>query len=178
MTTPQLTQPVFLCGMMGAGKSTIGKILAAKSGVPFSDLDSLIESSENMSIPEIFDSHGEQKFRETERSILLEHAKKAEGIIALGGGSLQNQQLVDHIKLSGWLIFLNVPVKELIKRLKNSANRPMLENSDLEKKIKQLLKERLPFYNQAHITIHTNDMDAEEIAENILKKLRIYENTR
>lgn len=178
MTAPHLNQPVFLCGMMGAGKSTIGKILASKAGLPFSDLDSLIESSVNMSIPEIFDSLGEPKFRDIERRVLMEHSQKTDGVTALGGGSLQNQQLVDHIKLQGWLIFLNVPEKELIFRLKNSANRPMLENSDLAKKINQLLKERLPFYNQAHITINTAEMDADEIADIILNKLKDYENTR
>lgn len=171
-----ISQPVFLCGMMGAGKSTIGKILADKLDQPFHDLDEIIEKSEKMSIPKIFKTRGENEFRKIERELLIQHSQDAEGITALGGGSLQNQNLVDHVKSSGWLIFLHAEQDILIDRLSGTKNRPLLEKDQISDKIKELLKNRLPLYKQAHITVDTSTKTTDQIVGTILKKLRFYEN--
>jgi len=176
MNSIKLKQPIFLCGMMGAGKSSVGKILADKCGLPFHDLDKLIEDSEQLKIPEIFETKGESYFREIERKLLIKTSQNIEGILALGGGSLQNQVIVDHLKVLGWLVYLKEPEHSLVERLKNSGNRPLLKNEDIQQKISSLLKERSEFYEQAHITIVRAGKSREETADEILKKLKVYEN--
>lgn len=170
-------KPIFLCGMMGAGKSAIGKTLAEILDVPFADLDDLIETSEKMTIPEIFDQKGEQEFRKIERRLLKKHAPGAKGVLALGGGSLQNREIVDVLKDSGWLIFINPPRSVLLERLKNSEKRPMLNDhkNELQERINRLFKERLPLYEKAHFTIVTGNRPKTEAAEQIIKKLESYE---
>lgn len=178
MTSKKIKEPIFLCGMMGSGKSTIGKALAQKMEVSFHDLDDLIEQKLKMSIPEIFKYLGEDEFRRTERELLLDTSKKLKGIIALGGGSLQNQELINQVKQSGVLVFLECPRSVLSKRLKNSRDRPMLQSPSKElsdEKINKLLDQRLPFYTQAHITIHTYKQNKNEIAETIINRLANYE---
>lgn len=177
MKLSDLSHPVFLCGMMGSGKSTIGKIIAQKTGFPFQDLDTIIEDGEGMTIPEIFKTRGEEYFRKTESFWLIQHARTAKGILALGGGSLQNQQLVDHLKMYGWLVFLNASASVLYNRLKQSKHRPMLSSagSDLKQRIEALLEERRSFYEQAHITIEVDSLETDEIANQLIKKLKLYE---
>lgn len=173
----QIKQPVFLCGMMGSGKSTIGKQLAVELGATFKDMDDLIELKMNMSIPEIFEKLGETSFREAEKNLLIEESQRNDGVLALGGGSLQNQNLVDHVKLQGWLVFLDTPLTTLVERLRRSQNRPMIDNtaSGLENRLNRLLEERLPLYSQAHIKIKTDGLSTKEIVTAIRKQLANYE---
>jgi len=99
-------------------------------------------------------------------------------VMALGGGALQNQHLVDHIKLNGWLVYLKPPLETILERLQNSSGRPMIADTDrteLKKRIHTLLEERTPFYNQAHITVKTATLSPEEVADIIIKKLSFYE---
>ena len=174
----KIKQPIFLCGMMGAGKSTVGRPLAEKLQVPFFDLDHMIETHEKQTIPEIFKIRGEKTFRDIERKLLVAQTDEMEGVMALGGGSLQNQHLVDHIKLNGWLVYLSPPIDTLIDRLKDTSGRPVISDSntsELKKRIYTLLAERTPFYSQAHITVKTGILPPEEIADLIIKKLSFYE---
>ncbi len=171
-------QPVFLCGMMGSGKSTIGKALATELNVPFTDLDLLIEKHEERTIPEIFELEGEAAFRKIEQQLLIKHVQDIEGVLSLGGGSLQNQQVTDHVKLHGWLIFINAPRPVLLNRLKRSDKRPMLTSSQEENRsdiIDRLMKQRLPYYSQAHITVNSGGMKKKEIIDTIIQKLKMYE---
>ncbi len=169
--------PIFICGMMGTGKSTIGRILAKKAGLPFYDLDTLIEVKAGKSIPDIFADSGEEAFRELEKSLLIERAQTCDGIMALGGGSLQNQHLTDHVKLYGWLIYVDTAVNEIVTRLHKNSGRPMINKTapeDLETRITNLLEQRSPFYEQAHITVQTAGKNAAGMAKEILNKLWIY----
>lgn len=171
-------QPVFLCGMMGSGKSTVGRVLAKQLNLPFHDLDEIIEHEAGISIPEIFKKRGEEGFRKLERKCLMELVKEAEGVIALGGGALQNQMVVDHVKLYGWLVFIRTPIKTIVERLHQKEGRPMVDSKNreaLERRISDLLDERLPFYEQAPISVHTGDQTPETAAEEIIKKLAVYE---
>ena len=173
-----LTQPLFLCGMMGSGKSTVGRRLAQRLSLPFHDLDNLIQKKTGMTIPEIFKKNGEESFRKIERDLIIQFSQTVKGIIALGGGTLQNQQIIDHIKLNGWLVFLDCNPDTLYNRLKESTNRPMiasLSEEDLKLKISTLLNERLQFYGQAHFSVECSDRNVETILEELIKKLKIYE---
>ncbi|MDZ7718898.1 MAG: shikimate kinase [Balneolaceae bacterium] len=176
MNQPVTSHPVFLCGMMGSGKSTIGKKLAGKLDLPFTDLDTVIEESEGMTIPEIFEQKGESGFREIERKQLIQLAGGMEGVLALGGGSLQNQQIVDHLKIYGWLIFIDTSMDEILNRLSDPSGRPMLESSnELAKRIDSLFDERMQYYEQAHFSVQTENKSIEETTTEIVKKLTIYE---
>lgn len=180
MKKPKLKQPLFLCGMMGSGKSTVGKELANRLEAPFLDLDELIEQEADMKIPTIFSEKGEEWFRSLERKLLIRESQRFDGVMALGGGSLQNQRMVDHLKVYGWLIFLNVPKSVILDRLSSSQNRPKLKGNNagseqLNQTISALLKQRLPLYSQAEITIDTGSATPPEIAETILNRLKIYD---
>ncbi len=112
-----LPDRIFLTGFMGAGKSVIGQQLAGKLERPFLDLDDKITQKAGQSIPEIFKESGESEFRILERRAVLEVIREFTGVVALGGGSLQNQHLVDHIKLNGLLIFIETPISVILDRI-------------------------------------------------------------
>lgn len=160
--------------MMGSGKSTTGRILARKLDVSFQDLDEMIEKEEGMSIPEIFSTKGEPYFRELERKILISESQKSSGVMALGGGSLQNQRIVDHLKIYGWLIFLKVPLSVIYDRISGDKKRPMLSGENGLHKLRLLLDERTGLYRQAHITLQADNKNPDILADTIIKKLTMY----
>jgi len=178
-----LPDRIFICGFMGAGKSTIGEALAEKMDLPFYDLDAFIEEQAGRSIPDIFKLEGEKKFRQHERSALLEIIRKRKGIIALGGGTLQNQHLVDHIKVNGTLVFIKASMETILQRVMRHENRPMLWNDKgemkskkkLRKDLKVLYNQRLPLYEQAEITINCEDFSSvEALTDQLFKKIRYH----
>lgn len=178
MNIPDL---IFLCGFMGAGKTTIGQKLAEKLDRPFLDLDDRIIEKAGKSIPEIFEQAGEGRFRNIERNALLEVARDYKGIVALGGGSLQNQHLLDHLKLNGLLIFIETPVSVILDRISRDSNRPLLLDEDgqtkdretLEKELQVLYKERLPLYEQAAIRLKVKaGGSSDKQVETLIKKIR------
>ncbi|MEX2411615.1 MAG: shikimate kinase [Candidatus Paceibacterota bacterium] len=165
---------IFLCGMMGTGKSLIGKHVARKLNLPFTDLDSKIESETGKKIPQIFEEKGESGFREIEKKSLINYLKHPKGVLALGGGSLQNQELVNLIKNSGILIYIDTPNEILLSRLKKSRRRPMingLDTDELKIMIEKLLEERKPFYNQANIIISGASKNYEITTKLIIQEL-------
>jgi shikimate kinase len=172
---------IFLCGFMGAGKSVIGRKLAEELEFLFLDLDDKIEEQTGQSIPEIFEESGESAFRVAERRALLQVIREFEGVVSLGGGSLQNQYLVDQLKLNGLLVFIETPISVILDRISQDENRPMLldeqGNPKSEKKLKNeltaLYEERLPLYEQAVIQIKNDGTKSiEDIVELLLKKIR------
>ncbi|MGF1668909.1 MAG: shikimate kinase [Balneolaceae bacterium] len=174
----KLNKPVFICGMMGSGKTAAGTILARKLDCPFRDIDAIIEKNELCSISQIFQKYGEEYFRKIERETIYENPDlKQPAIVSLGGGSLQNQKITDYLKNNGWLIFLDAPQSVLFGRLKSAENRPMLRKSDtdLEKRVITLLKKRRQYYEQAHLIIKTGRNSPCEIADEIIKNLMVYE---
>lgn len=177
----KLPDRIFLTGFMGAGKSIIGRQLAGRLELPFLDLDDKIIQKAGRSIPEIFDELGEPEFRSIEKEAVLEITRKFKGVVALGGGSLQNQHLVDHIKLSGLLIFIETPVSVILDRIMENKDRPLLldENGNqkdeetLRRQMKTLYEERLPFYEQAVIRIiNDGSKSPEQVVEKLLKKIK------
>ena len=176
-----LPDRIFLSGFMGAGKSVIGRKLARELEVSFLDLDDRIEEETGQSIPEIFEESGESAFRVAERRALLEVIRTFKGVVSLGGGSLQNQHMVDHVKLNGLLIFIETPISVILNRISTDENRPLLLNKQGNPKSKKQLKnelsalyeERLPFYEQAVIQIKNDGKKSiGDIVEKLLKKIR------
>ena len=178
-----LPDRIFLCGFMGAGKSTIGRKLAEKLALTFLDLDDYITHKAGKSIPEIFEEGGEQSFRKAERRCILEIIRTYEGIVALGGGSLQNQHMVDHIKLNGLLVFIETPISVILERINKDTNRPLLLNEEgevkekemLEKELSALYDKRLPLYRQAELTV-TDDgnTNIETLVDNLINKIKYH----
>lgn len=167
-------RPVFLMGLMGSGKSYLGKKLAGKLSLDFIDLDELIEQKESMTIPEIFEKYGEAKFRELEQKYLRELIPKEGVVIALGGGTPCNPDTIKLLNECGETVYLQVDIDVLVERLKDQTDhRPLLKDkSPLE--IKDLLVKmkavREPFYVQAKYRIDAGNLNEERI-DQIVRQL-------
>src|SRR6476660_3744360 len=156
---------IVLVGMMGAGKSSIGRRLAARLGIPFIDADAEIESAAGMSIPEIFDKHGEPYFRGGEARVIARLLDNGPQVLATGGGSLMDAQTRALIGEKGISIWLKADVEILLKRTKRRNNRPLAE------KIQDLLPIREPLYAQADIVVQSRDEPHENIVDEIMIQL-------
>lgn len=161
---------IFLVGMPGSGKSTLGKQLAKALGIPFIDLDLEIEKQENERIPEIFNKHGEDYFRKVESSLLNKWALSQDNfVMATGGGAPYFHQGMEIINQSGTSIFLNVSIDELVSRTSKHHNRPLLKG-DAEERIRSLHQMRLPVYNKAKIIVSGDKIEVEEILNSLKPK--------
>ena len=160
--------------MMGVGKSTIGKKLARKLKLKFIDIDRLIEKKEKSSISEIFSQNGESYFRKIEKNITLEELKKDNCVIALGGGAFLNKKVRKVIKKSAISIWLDVNIKNLLPRLRNTKKRPLLNLENMEETMNKIYSERKKIYEQSDYRIKCNSLEI----NNILKKInKIYEDS-
>lgn len=171
----------YISGFMGAGKSAIGSRLAKKLQLPFHDLDKYISHREGKRIPEIFKQDGEQYFREKEKEYLLELTKNFKGVLALGGGALQNQHILDHLKIHGILIFIETPLEEVLDRVLRNPKRPIVRNTDGEIKSRETLKieletlysSRIELYNQAEIKlINSGNVPKEIVVKRLIDKIK------
>ena len=157
-----------LTGMMGVGKSTIGKILAKKLNYNFVDVDKLIEKKENSSINLIFKNNGESYFRKIESEITLAVLKKENSVISLGGGAFINNLIRKNVKKLTISFWLDTPINELIKRLKKNKKRPLLLNKNLSETVKKIYFDRRKIYNEADYRIKCNSLRSGEIVNKIL----------
>ena len=156
---------IVLVGMMGAGKSSIGRRLAARLGIPFIDADAEIESAAGMTIPEIFDKHGEPYFRAGEARVIARLLDNGPQVLATGGGSLMDAQTRAIIGEKGVSIWLKADIDVLLKRTKRRNDRPLAE------KIRDLLPIREPLYAQADIVVQSRDEPHENIVDEIMTQL-------
>jgi len=161
---------ISLCGMMGSGKSAIGKILANKLDYNFIDVDKMIEIDARKTIKKIFEEDGEKYFRDLEEKITINILENKETIISLGGGAIINKKIRNSIKKNSYNIYLSVDVDILTKRLQNSKTRPLLYKKDLKKELINLISIREKFYRKADLVIK-NEKNIIETTENIIKKL-------
>lgn len=149
---------VYLIGMPGSGKSTLGRPLAAELGVPFVDQDKEIENREGKAVKDIFAQNGEDYFRQVEAEVLREWAASAKSfVMATGGGAPCFYEGINVIRQSGLSIFIDTSVAELLKRIATNKDRPLLHANDLKEKedrLIELYEKRLPVYQQAHISLH------------------------
>ena len=158
-----------LVGMMGTGKSTIGKEVAKKLKIEFVDTDALIEDDANLSIAEIFKKNGEKYFRELEEKIFLKIKNDKVKIISVGGGAFINDVIRKKILKEYLSIWLNMDEDLIISRIKrNSKKRPMVDQNNIEKSIKNLKKTRDPIYKLANYEINCNLNSKNKIIEKII----------
>ena len=166
---------LLLTGMMGVGKSTVGKKLAKKLKLKFIDIDQIIEKKEKRTIKEIFENKGEGYFRKIEKKISLEELKKNNLVIALGGGAFINNSIRKKVKNSSISFWLDLSLKSILRRLKNVKKRPLLNQDSLEETMNKIYSERKKIYNESNFRIKCDSMNIEEITNKITK---LYENSR
>lgn len=164
-------RPVVLVGLMGAGKSTIGKKMAALLDLPFFDLDSEIETISRMSVTELFASYGEPEFRDLERRVMQRLLEGGPMILATGGGAFMNEQTRQNIAETGISVWLNAELDVLMERVLRRQDRPLLKNSDPRAVMQKLMLERYPVYATADISIMSRDEKREVIAQEVITLL-------
>ena len=160
-----------LVGMMGVGKTSVGKRLAAKLGLPFVDADAEIEAGAQLTIPEIFDRFGEAYFREGERKVIARLLASGPQVLAAGGGAFMNKATRDNIARRGVSIWLKSDVEVLLARVRKKSNRPLLKTHDPEQTLRRLLAERSPIYALADITVESKDGPHEAVVDMALRRL-------
>jgi len=159
-------KPVYLIGLPGSGKTTLGKKLSEKLGIPFYDLDYVIEEQTGQSISDFFSTEGETVFREMEKECLQEFLRMDRFVLATGGGTACFFDHAERMRAHGTLVFLNPPLAEISKRLKGEgiSIRPLFSNTEtVDDVLLQLFEQRIGFYQKAHITYAGSDPD--ELAE-------------
>jgi shikimate kinase len=165
---------------MGAGKTTVGKLLAEKFDMPFADLDDVIEKKTDLTIPMIFEKHGEKYFRHLEADTLQRIAQYPGNIVATGGGIILSAKNRKIMKDTGTTVYLKWQTNILCQRIKNSKHRPLLKGkneSQLIRLVNKILEKRRPFYEQADIIIEGNEgATPGKIVALIIQKLPLIKN--
>ncbi len=163
---------IVLVGMMGVGKSSIGRRLAARLGIPFVDADSEIEKAAGMSIADIFARHGEPSFRSGEARVIARLLDSGPQVLATGGGAVLNADTRAAIKTKGISIWLKADFDVLVRRITKRRNeRPLLQTADPVETLRQLLAEREPIYALADLTVQSLDVSHDAVVADILTAL-------
>ena len=162
------TRSIVLVGMMGAGKSSIGRRLAKKLDLPFVDADAEIELAAGMPITDIFEHHGEEYFRSGEARVIARLLEQGRRVLATGGGAFMNPATRDLIGEKGISVWLKAEPDVLLRRIRRRSDRPLLRTPDPEARLKRLIEERYPVYNEADVTIHSRDVPHEIIVDEII----------
>ncbi|MGA7324495.1 MAG: shikimate kinase [Rhodomicrobium sp.] len=165
---------IVLIGMMGCGKSSVGRRLAAALDLPFNDADVAIEHAAGMTIEEIFEVHGEPYFREGEERVIRRLLQSGPQVLATGGGAVISEKTRAEICKNGISIWLNAPVELLLQRVSRRDNRPLLKTSDAKAVLTKLLIERKPFYASADIVFESRDAPHETIVDEMIALLESY----
>lgn len=166
---------IVLVGMMGAGKTYIGgKLAKLLAHFSYVDTDAEIEKSTGLTIPEIFEQHGEKYFRTLEANMIKEVSKNKNQIISIGGGAFENPENIKALKLNGLTFYLKAPAKELFSRVENETNRPLLNEDFSQKTIEKLLRKREKNYIKANFVIDTSQKQAYTILNDILSEYETY----
>jgi shikimate kinase len=168
---------VVLVGMMGVGKSSIGRRLAARLGVPFVDADSEIEKAAGMNIADIFTRHGEAYFRSGEARVIARLLDGGPQVLATGGGAVMNADTRTAIKAKGVSIWLSAELDVLMRRINKRKNdRPMLQTADPAATLRELLVAREPAYAQADLTVQSREVPHDAIVSEIMTALATFLN--
>lgn len=152
-TAERITRPIVLVGLMGAGKSTVGRRVASMLGRSFIDADDAIEDAADRSIPEIFEEFGEAYFRDGERRVIARLIEENHGVIATGGGAFVDSETRALILERGIAVWIDCDIETLVERTSRRDHRPLLKTGDPHEILTRLLAEREPFYAQAHIRV-------------------------
>ena len=164
-------RPIVLVGMMGAGKTTVGRRLAMRLGLPFTDSDAEIETAAGMSIADIFATHGEDEFRAGEARVIARLLREHQGVIATGGGAFVNADTRAAIKADAVSVWLKAEFDVLFARVSKRPTRPLLQTADPRGTLRDLMDKRYPLYALADITITSHDVPHDAVVADILAAL-------
>jgi shikimate kinase len=162
---------IVLIGLMGAGKTAVGRRLANRLELPFIDADTEIEVAAGASISEIFAEHGEGYFRQGERKVIKRLLDEGRQVLATGGGAYMDPETRATIKARGLSVWLKADLKVLLKRVGRRDNRPLLSGGDPEKVMKKLIEERYPIYAEADVTVESRDVPHDVIVGAVIDAL-------
>jgi shikimate kinase len=166
---------IVLVGMMGVGKSSVGRRLAVRLSIPFVDADSEIETAAKMTIPEIFARHGEPYFRSGEARVIARLLEGGPQVLATGGGAFMNADTRALIRQKGVSVWLHADLDVLLRRTsKRRSDRPLLQTDDPSETLRALLAEREPVYALADLTVQSRDVPHEAIVADVMTALAAY----
>ena len=169
----RLLRPIVLVGLMGAGKTAVGRRLAAALGVAFADADEAISEAAGMSIPDIFEVYGEAEFRNLERRVVVRLLDEATGVLALGGGAFIDLSTRAAVRERGVSIWLKAELDTLVARVtRKRAVRPLLMQGDPRTILAGLIERRYPVYAEADFTVLTGDQPLDEVVDRLIALLR------
>ena len=165
------SRSLVMVGLMGCGKSSIGRRLAARLDLPFVDADDEIEISAGKTIPEIFADHGEEYFRGGERKVIRRLLEGGPRVLATGGGAYMNAETRDNIRRAGIAIWLKAELPVLMRRVLRRDNRPLIKTGNPEEVMRNLMATRYPVYAEADLTVESRDIQHEIIVNEIVAAL-------
>jgi len=165
---------VVLVGLMGAGKSTVGRRLAARLSLPFTDADHEIEAAAGMTIPDIFALHGESYFRDGERRVIARLLRDGPMVLATGGGAYMDPQTRARIAEAGVSVWLKADFDVLMRRVRKRQNRPLLQNPDPEATMRRLIEVRYPVYAQADVMVESREIPHDRVVQDALLALHAW----
>ena len=163
---------IVLIGFMGTGKTSVGRLIAARLNRPFIDLDKKIEAEQNTSISEIFEKYGEEKFRQIESELIAKVSRYTNTVISTGGGAMLRYENRKRLMKNSVIVSLTASVETIIERTSRTNKRPLLDVENKEEKISKLLQERSAIYGQADYIIDTSFYSMQHVAEKIIADLR------
>ena len=162
---------IVLVGLMGAGKSSVGRRLAEKLGLPFVDADHEIEAAAGKSVAEIFADHGEAYFREGERRVIARLLANGAQVLATGGGAFVNEETRERIRQGSVSVWLKADLPLLMKRVLKRSDRPLLKSEDPEAVMRRLMDQRYPVYAAADVTVESRDVQHGQMVNDVIKAL-------
>jgi shikimate kinase len=168
----RLDRIVVLVGLMGAGKTSIGRRLADRLGVPFVDADEEIEKAAGSSIEDIFAEHGEEAFRDGERKVIARLIDQQSGVLATGGGAFMDESTRSRIRDRGVSVWLRAELDVLVRRCRKRGGRPLLKGVDMRETLQKLIDRRYPVYAEADIVVDTGDAPHRVVIDQIVDALR------
>lgn len=171
---PKVDKTIVLIGMMGAGKTCIGRKMAERLGLPFVDADQEIAEAAGCSIADIFALHGETAFREGERRVITRLLDEPPHVLATGGGAFMNEQTRDKIREKGISVWLRADIDLLLRRVSRRNNRPLLQQGDPREVLEKLMAEREPVYAEADVIVDSMDGPRDAMVNKVLDSLGTY----
>jgi shikimate kinase len=168
------SRSIVLVGMMGSGKSTVGRRLATRLRLAFVDADNEIEAAAGMSIPDIFETHGEPHFRDGEARVIARLLDSGPRVLATGGGAFMRPETRDRIRDKAVSLWLHADADVILRRVKRRADRPLLQTADPAGTIARLIEQRHPVYQDADLTVASRDVPHEKIVDECVAALHAH----
>ncbi len=165
---------IVMVGLMGAGKTAVGRLLAQRLGLPFADADVEIERAAGKTITEIFTDHGEEEFRRGEKKVIARLLEKGPQVLATGGGAFMDEEIRKNIERLGLSIWLSASLNLLYERVKRRTNRPLLMQGNMKETLRELIDARYPVYAKANIEMASKSAPARNTVNGLIEKLEVW----